>query len=911
MAELNDSLKQTDELLSSIVKSLTSAEQITKRLEGSMGGVAGKAKSAKGGGDRHIGSGNNSQMPHMGKATFGGQETVNSTAEIAMREGMEATRYGLSPTRGAKALGVAQGVAQATFGIAAGVMAAVPGVAEVGASAANYYGASLGSNMNRRSIMNATFGGLAGGVSSTLSSSNIAGIAASRGITPGSAQYNALVGDVGGAARYMNMANENAMVAMSGFTQGDFSSKLYNLGISTYDSKTGKARGQDEIMGQLYGRLTQGQGKMTLEELNNSFQAGNFGKTATDLGMSADQRDLFMQYSRDRVQGKQTDLSKLGYGQNPNVDKLRINTSDTSVLNAYTEPVLAGFKSAADLIVNTVNPALENMASVAGKASGFLGGMGESRAGAGIGIAVGGILAGVQTIIAMMAGGAVMAAAGGAAAGGAVAAGSAMAAGAASAGVVVAAGGLGYLTGKGGKALGNKLGVSQGTTRVGSVAAGAGTGALVGAGIGSVVPVLGTGIGAVIGGLIGGLGGFFGSGGGTPGFGASFGSMGGGSASPSSPITNGGVGTPYGATGSLWSGGSHTGQDYPCAVGTPVHASLGGVVINTSPGSDYGKTVEIDHGNGYQTLYGHLSEVMVKVGETVTQGQLIAKSGETGKVTGPHLHYEVRKGKNNPVNPEELGKAGGSGLAGVLGASGNNATSTNGQQLSSMIGSKSLQDLLSGGIGNLPAELLGSASSSSGSGGSKVILGTGSEKEWATGLLQKMGAPVNDASVNALTTWMRHEGGHWKNSANYNPLNTTLDMGNSESMNSVGVKRYKSWEEGYAATIGTLTGKNAGDRGYTAIVDALKSGASTDSILGAINNSAWMTGKTGKNPYKFQGGGSPSVATLSSSSGINVSPSITINVSVQQASYAEAMNLVEIVKTQLEKENLLRLVGGK
>jgi hypothetical protein len=223
MAELNDSLKQTDELLSSIVKSLTSAEQITKRLEGSMGGVAGKAKSAKGGGDRHIGSGKTSQMPHMEKATFGGQEKVDSTAEIAMREGMEATRYGLTPTRGQKLLGVGQGLAQATFGIAAGAMAAMPGVAEVGASAGNYYGASIRSNMSRTSIMNATFGGLAGGVTSTLSSSNIASIAAARGIMPGSAQYNALVADVGGAARYMNMANENAMVAMSGFTQGDFS----------------------------------------------------------------------------------------------------------------------------------------------------------------------------------------------------------------------------------------------------------------------------------------------------------------------------------------------------------------------------------------------------------------------------------------------------------------------------------------------------------------------------------------------------------------------------------------------------------------------------------------------------------------------------------------------------------------
>ena len=904
MAELNDSLKQTDELLSSIVKSLTSAEQITKRLEGSMGGVAGKAKSAKGGGDRHIGSGNTSQMPHMGKVTFSGQETASNTAEVAMREGMEATRYGLSPTRGQKLLGVGQGLAQATFGIAAGAMAAMPGVAEVGASAGNYYGASLRSGMSRTSIMNATFGGLAGGVTSTLSSSNIASIAASRGITPGSAQYNALVGDVGGAARYMNMANENAMVAMSGFTQGDFSSRLYNIGVSTYDSKTGKARGQDEIFGQLYGRLTQGQGKMSVEETMNSFQAGGFNKAVTDLGMSEDQRQLFMQYSVDRVAGKQTDLSKIGYGDNPLKDKMRITTSDTSVLNTYTEPVLKGLKAAADLIETTVNPALEKLASTAGVASGFLGGMGESRAGMGMGIAGGGIVQGLMT-----AGGAFLGAKGikGALSGAKGAAGKT---GGIKGGIFGKAGfaGLTYMGLEQVQKFLNKADVPDEMRYIANLLFDAGQGGVSGLATGNGYAAL-AGIAA---GTAGGVANpYGGKGGGTPGFGASFGSTGGGSASPSSPITNGGVGTPYGATGNLWSGGSHTGQDYPCAVGTPVHASLGGVVINTSPGSDYGKTVEIDHGNGYQTLYGHLSEVLVKVGETVTQGQLVGRSGETGKVTGPHLHYEVRKGKNNPVNPEELGKAGGSGLAGVLGASGQNATSTNGQQLSSMVGSKSIQELIGGGLGHLPAELLGSASSGSGSGGSKVILGTGSEKEWATGLLQKMGAPVNDASINALTTWMRHEGGHWKNSANYNPLNTTLDMSNNESMNSVGVKRYKSWEEGYAATIGTLTGKNAGDRGYTAIVDALKAGASTDTILAAVNNSAWMTGKTGKNPYKFQGGGSPSVATLSSSSGINVSPSITINVSVQQASYAEAMNLVEIVKTQLEKENLLRLVGGK
>lgn len=905
MAELNDSLKQTDELLSSIVKSLTSAEQITKRLEGSMGGVAGKAKSAKGGGDRHIGSGNQSQMPHMEKATFGGQERVDSTAEIAMREGMEATRYGLTPTRGAKVLGVAQGVAQATFGIAAGVMAAVPGVAEVGASAGNYYGASIRSGMSRTAVMNATFGGLAGGVTSTLAPSNIAGIAAARGITPGSAQYNALVADVGGAARYMNMANENAMVAMSGFTQGDFSSRLYNIGISTYDPRTGKARGQEDIFGQIYSRLTQGQGKMSLEETMTSFQAGVFGKTATDLGMTEDQRQLFMQYSIDRVQGKPTDLSKLGYGQNPLADKMRITTSDTSVLNTYTEPVLAGFKTAADLIVNTVNPALESMAGAAGRVSGFLGGMGESRAGQGIGVAVGGILAGVQTIIGLMTAGALLK--GGAAllgGGGAAAAGAAGISAAAAGGTVLAAGAAGYLTGKGGKALGNKLGVSQGVTRAGSTAAAAGVGALIGT---AIFP----GVGTVIGAGVGGLAGFFGSGGGTPGYGASFGGGSVGSANPASPISGGGIGTPYGASGNLWSGGTHTGQDYPCPVGTPVYASLDGIVVNTNPGADYGKTVEIDHGNGYQTLYGHLSEVLVSVGAAVTKGQLIAKSGESGKVTGPHLHYEVRKGKNNPVNPEELTKAGAAGLGGILGSGASTSISgiqTKGYDLK-QYGSSSLVALAaSAGINALGA----GASPSGKTGGSGVVLGTGSEKEWAAGLLGKLGAPVTDASINALTTWMRHEGGHWKNSANYNPLNTTLDMGNNESMNSVGVKRYRSWEEGYAATVGTLTGKNAGARGYSAIVDALRSGQSTESILAAINNSAWMTGKTGQNPYKFQGGGSPSVATLSSSStGVTLSPSITINVNVQQASYAEAMNLVEIVKTQLEKENLFNLVGKK
>jgi hypothetical protein len=523
---------------------------------------------------------------------------------------------------------------------------------------------------------------------------------------------------------------------------------------------------------------------------------------------------------------------------------------------------------------------------------------------------VGGILAGVTTIISMMAAGRVLGAAGAltgtAGATGAMTAGGA----AATAGIGLAAGGVGYLTGKGGKALGNSLGVSQGWTRGGSTAAGAGTGALAGAAIGSVVPVVGTAAGAVVGAIVGGLGGFFGSGGGAPGFGGSFG---GASLGSSNPLSLGTPNVGYGVSGSQWSGGVHKGVDYPYPMGTPVPAVLGGVVINTSPSADYGKTVEIDHGNGYQTLYGHLSEVLVKVGQPVNKGDIIGKSGDTGKVNGPHLHYEVRRGKNNPVNPDELSKAGDVGSSG-----GSQLASTLSGVTSELVPLSKTYGTMSGldAVNNLSTSLaLGGAAGTSGgsSGGTPgVILGTGDQKDFAAKLISRLGGNVTPEAIAAITTWMAHEGGHWKNSANYNPLNTTLDMSNNESMNSVGVKRYKSWEEGLSATVNTLTGKSADARGYSAIVNALRSGGSTADILAAISNSAWVTGKTGQNSYKgFSGGGTVGVATPSMGGGATViAPQISINVTVARASEAEAMNLVTIVKRELEKDSMYRITGN-
>ena len=86
----------------------------------------------------------------------------------------------------------------------------------------------------------------------------------------------------------------------------------------------------------------------------------------------------------------------------------------------------------------------------------------------------------------------------------------------------------------------------------------------------------------------------------------------------------------------------HAGTDFGVDEGTPVHAADGGVVVEAGWISGYGYTVIIDHGNGMSTLYAHNSEVAVSAGQTVSKGQVVSYSGNTGGSTGPHLHFEVR-----------------------------------------------------------------------------------------------------------------------------------------------------------------------------------------------------------------------------------------------------------------------------
>lgn len=95
----------------------------------------------------------------------------------------------------------------------------------------------------------------------------------------------------------------------------------------------------------------------------------------------------------------------------------------------------------------------------------------------------------------------------------------------------------------------------------------------------------------------------------------------------------------------------HKGLDIAVAYGSDVVATAAGTVIFSGQKGGYGNCVIVSHGNGLATLYGHLSQLVAKVNDKVKVGQVIAKSGNSGRSTGPHLHYEVHK-NNTPVNPK-------------------------------------------------------------------------------------------------------------------------------------------------------------------------------------------------------------------------------------------------------------------
>ena len=95
----------------------------------------------------------------------------------------------------------------------------------------------------------------------------------------------------------------------------------------------------------------------------------------------------------------------------------------------------------------------------------------------------------------------------------------------------------------------------------------------------------------------------------------------------------------------------HAGLDFAAPQGTPIYATADGRVTTAgNTGNGYGNHVEINHGYGYETLYGHMVRVKVRIGQLVKRGEVIGWVGSTGKSTGPHVHYEVHK-NGRPIDP--------------------------------------------------------------------------------------------------------------------------------------------------------------------------------------------------------------------------------------------------------------------
>ncbi len=99
-------------------------------------------------------------------------------------------------------------------------------------------------------------------------------------------------------------------------------------------------------------------------------------------------------------------------------------------------------------------------------------------------------------------------------------------------------------------------------------------------------------------------------------------------------------------------GAFHQGLDISTRRDEPVLATAAGVVVRSGPSGDYGKSIEIAHRAGYRTIYGHLDTILVREGQQVRRGERVGLAGSTGRSTGTHLHYEVRRGEK-AVNPLE------------------------------------------------------------------------------------------------------------------------------------------------------------------------------------------------------------------------------------------------------------------
>ena len=401
-----------------------------------------------------------------------------------------------------------------------------------------------------------------------------------------------------------------------------------------------------------------------------------------------------------------------------------------------------------------------------------------------------------------------------------------------------------------------------------------------------------------------------GKGGSSSGYGASFGVGTRGRSGGAAPVAGVAVTAGYGATDNsgVWAAtnNTHTGNDYATPIGTPVlDAYADGVVSQVDINADYGKSVMVDHADGVQTVYAHLSERSVKVGDTVKLGQRIGKSGDSGNAGGPHLHFEMRKGKNNPVDPSKY-------LAGG-------------------VGSGSTNDLLAMGYSTtipLPSDVLGSSKSATSSSSTSSSSSTPSGTPY-TGSGTYSKSALDDNSLRSTLTnagfsgqglenamkIARAESGGRPGALNPNASTGDYSLGlfQINMIGDLGKRRNENYLRDYAS-IGYTGPESLYDPAINSKIAYAISKGGTKWSDAWVNSSKKVGIGGGSTGYGAAVAAAPtptdSIASIPNTVALQGNKTVNITLNIERASEQEAMRLVKLVKTHLENDKDLARIGN-
>ena len=665
--------------------------------------------------------------PKFSNSTTMGAAKPSSNAQLSNYEKTASaiqTQYLDMGIREAK-FSIAAGVAQTVTGVVSAGMGMLPNVGDVAQRAGSFYGSSaMFGGTNRTQNQLNTMAAMRGGITGPTGTAEAFGTLTSFSYMPGSSNMARGLGDVGAAAKALNMDNASAAQAVGATSTGSFGAQLYQYGIRQYDDK-GNLRKSGDISKDILQRIFypgKDVSKIGAEQfakdsmgMNLDYQLGTMGIQGAQLTKMKAEMGL-------AVTGKNPNLDTVNTSGNPLNPFLQIQGSEEKLTQKTEKDILAGAQKAADALV-ILNNALEKTPSLIVQMNSALQTFNGTKSGNGVmnivkSVAQGGaqLYAGSKLIKYLKG-----------LKGGAAAETTALetaATTAANTGKIV----IDPVTGAASHS-------ATAVTETAATAAKASKLAMASRVAGKVAIPLTVAtssydvyklshdeemkayaakwdkdhkkasfwdrfkesinmIGDYYGGQKYGTTNSQNRGGPTSGF---FSNVGGNTpsvnsfsfSSGSQPMASGPLASSMSATSisktmgagfgakdpSMTMAGAlnyHTGEDTPMPTGTPVYARFAGKVVERNLSRDLGIAVEVDHGDGYSSIYGHLNLKVVRSGQEIKIGDLIGKSGSTGRVTGPHLHFELRKGKvptdpktYNPDNKGDGKKGTGSSAAGA------------------------------------------------------------------------------------------------------------------------------------------------------------------------------------------------------------------------------------------------------